>query len=398
LKVSDELPHSLINLLQEIQRSDAQAGAQLFRDIVDHLKQQNLADDTEYLSFAASLLGSQFSHQSEAGGIDSVLRALADTVATAALNSNVAQDQPNVLADAADALGALLPSKAAALHLSNGSAAPAPRASFWQKFNQARSNGDANQTLALLSQAPENLRALEQAAWTFANNGNLGGARQLADRLEPWERNNVMQQAIRSAALAAGSQGDFASARQLAAQITGEESRATLLSDLAIFANGNGKLHLAEQMLGEAASLVVSRNAGTLAFTAQLRVAQAYLRVKPEEAIPLLDRSATQIEQALSAAAQLDGFLPDRHSFEGNELILDQGFLYSSLLEPYAAATAELATVDLAAARVLANRLPLPEARLMTEVFVAAGVLGQKDQTEAASNPREWRLWLDTIN
>ena len=141
---------------------------------------------------------------------------------------------------------------------------------------------------------------------------------------------------------------------------------------------------------------LVNRNAGTSAFVAQLRVAQAYLRVKPRQAIPLLDRSAAQIEQALSAAAQLDGFLPDRHSFEGNELILDQGFLYSSLLEPYATATAELATVDLPAARALANRLPLPEARLMTEVFVAAGVLGQKDQTQAASNPKVSRFWLDT--
>ena len=102
--------------------------------------------------------------------------------------------------------------------------------------------------------------------------------------------------------------------------------------------------------------------------------------------MPLLERSASQIEQALSAAAQLDGFLPDRHSFEGNELILDQGFLYSSLLEPYALATAELAAHDLPAARSLADRLPLPEARLMTEVFVATGVLTPNDPAQAASN------------
>jgi len=116
--------------------------------------------------------------------------------------------------------------------------------------------------------------------------------------------------------------------------------------------------------------------------------------VKPAEASPLLERSASQIEQALSAAAQLDGFLPDRHSFEGSELILNQGFLYNSLLQPYAQATAELATVDLPTARTLADRLPLPEARLMTEVFVAAGVLGEKDQTQASNAP-DIRLPLD---
>lgn len=205
----------------------------------------------------------------------------------------------------------------------------------------------------------------------------------------------MMQLAIRNAALVAGSRSDFSAARGLAAQITDDDARASLLSDLAIFANGHGKPHLAEEMLGEATSLVMNRNASASAFAAQLRVALAYLRVKPALAVPLLERSASQIEQALSAAVQLDGFLPDRHSFEGSELILNQGFLYSSLLEPYAQATAELAALDLPTARALADRLPLPEARLMTEVFVAAGALDKQDQTQAASVPNmAMRLWL----
>jgi len=396
LKESDDLPQSMINLLDQVQRNDPEAGAHLFRDIVDHLRQQNLAEDTESLSFAASLLGSQFTRQSEAGQPDSTLRALAEAVAAAALSSNVMQNEPYVLSDAITALDALVPSKSAGLHSKNSAQTASSQVLFWQKFNEARSSGDGTQTLALLAQAPEDVppRILQQATWEFASSGDLEVARQLADRLEPWQRNSVMQQAIRSAAFAAGSRGDFPKARQLAAQITDEDSRATLLSDLAIFANGIGRSRLADEMLGEATSLVVNRSAGTSAFAAQLRVAQAYLRVKPAQAIPLLDRSASQIEQALSAAAQLDGFLPDRHSFEGSELILDQGFLYDSLLEPYALATAELAGLDLPAARALANRLPLPEARLMTEVYVAAGVLNQEGQTQAASNPTGgMQLW-----
>jgi len=399
LKEADDLPQSMIALLEQVQRSDPQAGAHLLRDIVDHLRHQNLTEDTEALSFAASLLGSQFVRPSGTGEADAELRTLAETIATAALGSNVMQNQAYVLSDAMDALGALVPSKSAALFPANrrNAQVSSDQSSFWQKFNQARASGDASQTLALLSQAPEDLRpqVLQRAAWDFANNGDLERTRHVAASLEPWERNNVVQSAIRSAALAAGSRSDFATARQLTAQITDEESRAMLLSDLAIYANGSGKPRLAEEMLGEAASLVMNRTTGTSAFAAQLRVAQSYLRVKPALAIPLLERSAAQIEVALSAAAQLDGFLPDRHSFEGSELILSQGYLYTSLLEPFALATAELASFDLPAARTLANRLPLPEARLMTEVFVAAGVLGQKDQTQAASNrPPRIELWL----
>jgi hypothetical protein len=398
LKEMDTLPQSMIDLLEQVQRNDPQAGSHLFREIVDHLRGQKLAEDMEALSFAASLLGSQFSRQSEAGKPDDVLRLLAETVATAALSSDVMQNQPYILSNAMIALDALVPSKSAVLHPEERRSAPGSRflPTFWQRFNNARSTGDSNQVLSLVSQAPENDRQqiVQQAAWDFAGNGDLERTRQVVNNLEPWQRNNVMQLAIRSAALAAGNRSDFPAARQFAAQVTDEESRATLLSELATCAQHNGKTRVAEEMLGEAASLVMNRTASTSAFAAQLKVAQAYLHVKPAEAIPLLERSASQIEQALSAAAQLDGFLPDRHSFEGSELILNQGFLYNSLLQPYAQATAELATVDLPTARTLADRLPLPEARLMTEVFVAAGVLGEKDQTQASNAP-DIRLPLD---
>lgn len=399
LKQMDTLPQSMIGLLEQVQRNDPQAGARLFRDIVDHVRGQKLAEKMEALSFAASLLGNQFTHQSETGKPDDTLRSLAEAVATATLSSDVMQNQPYILSNAMTALDALVPAKSAALHAEDRRSVPGPRflSSFWQKFNKARSDGDANQVLSLISQASEDDRqqVVEQAAWDFAGDGDLERTRQVASSLEPWRRSSVMQVAIRSAALASGGRGDFPGARQLAAQVTDEESRATLLSELATYAQRRGRSRLAEEMLGEATSLVMNRMASTSAFAAQLQVAQAYLYVKPEDAIPLLERSANEIEQALSAAAQLDGFLPDRHSFEGSELILNQGFLYNSLLQPYAQATAELATFNLPAARTLADRLPLPEARLMTEVFLAAGVLGEKSRTEAASNASDLRQWRD---
>ena len=400
LKQTVDLPQSMIELLEQVQRYDPQAGAHLLRDIVDHLRGQDLAEDTEALSFAAALLGDQFSRQSEAGKPDETIRSLADAVANAASSSNVMRESPYIMNPAMPALDALVPSKSAQIFpRSARNAPPVPsHGSLLQKFNQARATGNGDQVLALLSQAPEDVRPqmVEQAAWGFASNGDLERTSHILQNLEPWKRNGVMQLAIRCASLAAASKGNFSSARQFAAQITDDETRAMLLSDLALYAFAVDKHRIAEDLLGEATALVMNRGAGTSAFAAQLKVALAYLNVKPAQAIPLLERSASQIEQALSAAAQLEGFLPDRHSFEGSELILDQGFLYSSLLEPYAQATAELATHDLPAARSLADRLPLPEARLMTEVFVAAGVLAKKDQAQAASNTiSEERFFLE---
>jgi hypothetical protein len=395
LKEADDLPPSFIDLLEQVERNNSQAGAQLFRDAVDHIKQQNSADDASVLSFAASLLASQFSRQSENGGApDSTLRALAEIVATSGLSSKYLQNEPyvvsNALSDCWEALDSLLPAKSTALrqNFSPDAATNVPVQNVWQNFNQARSSGDTSKLLAAIAQAPEATRdnMLQQAARGFANDGDLQRTRQLAQGLEPWQRNNILQQAIRNASEAAGRKGDFASARQLAAQVTDENSRATLLSALALSAIATGKPRLAEEMLGEATSLVMNHTAGTSAFAAQLVVAEAYLRVNPAQAIPLLERSARQIEQALSAAAQLDGFLPDSHSFEGGELILNQGFLSQSLLQPYADATADLAALDLAAARTLADRIPLPEARLVTELSVARGVLTEKDQVQTTTN------------
>jgi hypothetical protein len=395
LKEADDLPPSFIDLLEQVERNNPQAGAQLFRDAVDHIKQQTPADDASVLSFAASLLASQFSRQSENGGTpDSTLRALAEIVATSGLSSKYLQDQPyvvsNALSDCWSALDSLLPAKSAALrqNFSPDGVTNVPVQNAWQAFNQARSSGDTSKLLAAIVQAPEATRnnMLQQAARGFASDGDLQRTRQLAQGLEPWQRTNILQQAIHNASEAAGHRGDFASARQLAAQVTDENSRATLLSELALSAIANAKPRMAEEMLGEATSLVINHTAGTSAFAAQLVVAEAYLKVNPAEAVPLLERSARQIEQALSAAAQLDGFLPDSHSFEGGELILNEGFLYQSLLQPYADATADLAALDLAAARTLADRIPLPEARLVTELSVARGVLTEKDQVQTTTN------------
>ena len=413
LEEADDLPPSFIDLLEQVERNDPQAGAQLFRDAVDHIKQATLADDSQ-LSFAASLLASQFSRQSENGGTpDSTLRALAEIVATAGLSSKFLPDQPwivsNALSNSWPALDSLLPAKSAALHqnVSPIAETDVPVQKIWQNFNQARSSGDMGKLLAAIAGAPEGGRdnMLQQAAWGFANNGDLQQTRELAQGLEPWKRNNILQQAIHNASEAAGRKGDFASARQLAAQITDENLRATLLSELALSAVAIGKPRLAEELLGEASSLVINHTAGASAFAAQLVVAEVYFRVTPSEAVPLLERSARQIEQALSAAATLDGFLPDSHCFENGELILNQGFLFQSLLQPYANATADLAALDLATARALADRVPLPEARLMTELSVVRGVLTEKDRVQTTNNagfPKFQRLldqkyqeWLD---
>ncbi len=137
-------------------------------------------------------------------------------------------------------------------------------------------------------------------------------------------------------------------------------------------------------MLEEAGGLLLNRAAGAPAFAAQLQVAQAFAHVKPARAVPLLERSAGQLEQVLAAAVAVDPFLPYPRSFDSGELKLNNSFLCNSLIRPYAEATAELANYDLPAARILADRLSLPEARLLAELLVARNALGDTPPPEPA--------------
>jgi hypothetical protein len=405
LQGEDALSPSLITLLQQVERSDAKSGAQLFRDIVQRVKQADLVGDEQNVSFAASLLATQFARASEDGGAsDDGLRSLAEAILTAASSPQFEQGASYALGGAWPALNQLVPARAAALRPKLAANAPAfsPEQTLWKGFNDAQASGDGDSVVRLIEQAPEDTRATMamRAAWTFANTGDLERTRQLAANLSPWVAGNAIQQAVCRAAVIAGEHGDFAAARQLAAEITDVDNRATLLSEVALQANRIGKRRVAEVILGDATSLLLDHPASSSTFLAQLAVAQAYLHVDLAQGIALLERSASQLEQVLAAAAQLDGFLPDQRSFEGSELVLDRGFLYESLIQPYANATAELATVDLASARTLASRLPLPEARLMTEMIVARGVLEEKDPVQTSNvqvpDPRHI-VWLEDV-
>jgi hypothetical protein len=147
-------------------------------------------------------------------------------------------------------------------------------------------------------------------------------------------------------------------------------------------------------MLDDAGALLANQPPGASAFAAQLQVAQAFVHLKPARALPLLERSASQLDQVLAAAVEVDAFLPYQRSFEAGELILNNGFLFNSLIQPYVQATAELANYDLSTARMLADRLPLPEARLMAELSVARTALGEPPTMARVSMRRGFTVFL----
>jgi hypothetical protein len=388
LQTPGDLPWELINLLAQVAAKDPEAGTQLLHDIVARVRSTDLSSPNGDFNFALNLLNSQASTSNNGTTPEDTLHTLADSIASTALNPQFPDPMLRTLQASLPAFEQFAPSRAPALRqkLAEYFQALTPEQKSWDQFSDAQASGDPNRLLAAVEQSPEDVRSniSQQVAWQFANNGDLPRARQVAESLtDPLQREQVLQQALRQSAWNACNQGDFAAARQLAQQITREEDRATLLAQFAVNAVGARQEAIAQEMLEEASGLLASRTPGAALFAAQLQVAQAFARLKPARAVPLLERSASQLQLVLAAAVEVDAFLPFQRSFEGGELILNTGFLFNSLIEPYVQATAELANYDLPAARILADRLPLPEARLMAELSVARAALG--DSTPAAA-------------
>ena len=380
LQTPGDLPQELINLQIQIAAKDPEAGTQLLHKIVARVRGIGLSDDGNF-NFALSLLNSQANSPTNGAAPDDTLKTLADAVASVALNPEFPSESWPMLQGSISAFEQFAPGRVQAVRqkVEEYSRTLNPNQKVWDQFNEAQAGGDPNQLLAIAEQASDDVRSnmYQQVAWQFANNGDLQRARQIADKLpDPFQREQVLQQAVRQSAASAANQGEFAAARQLAQEITPDEDRATMLAQFASSAALAKQPALAQEMLEEAAGLLVNHAAGAPTFAAQLQVAQAFAHVTPARAVPLLERSAGQLDQVLTAAVAIDAFLPFQHSFDAGELILNNSFLCNSLIRPYAEATAELANYDLPAARILADRLSLPEARLFAELFVARTALG----------------------
>jgi hypothetical protein len=380
LQASGDLPLELINLQSQVAAQDPEAGAQLLHDIVARVRGADFSTGDANYNFALSLLNAQAA-PSNGATPDQSLKTLADAVASGVLNAEFPENELPGLQGSMSGFEQFAPNRVQALRqkVEQFIQAQNPEQRSWDQFNEAQASGDANQLVAAAEQASSDVRSnlYQQVAWQLANNGDLQRARQIADKLtDPFQREQVVQQAVRQSAANASNQSEFATARQLAEQIVSEEDRAILLAQIASDAANGKQEKLAQEMLEEANGLLLNRSASALTFAAQLQVAQVFAHVKPARAVPLLEHSAGQLEQVMAAAVEVDAFLPYQRSFQSGELLLTNSFLCNSLIRPYAAAAAELANSDLAAARILADRLTLPEARLLAELFVARTALG----------------------
>ncbi len=250
-----------------------------------------------------------------------------------------------------------------------------PRVAFNQ-INDLVEQGTSESLLSAATTAPGGMQPglYQQAAMKAIDEGNPDRARQIAnDHLNPAQRNTVIQMA--NAAQLAQKSGDdsIEGVRQTLAQLPSDDERVKMLVQLA---NSTQKDNpkLAIKFLLEAQKFVATRATSYQQFDAQIKVAQAFAPLDPARSFEALEPGINQLNELLSAAALLSGF--ELNIFRDGELPLRDGSRLGNTIAQYADELADLAKYDFDRAQNTADRFQLTEARILTRLAIARGVLG----------------------
>ncbi len=250
-----------------------------------------------------------------------------------------------------------------------------PRAAFNQ-INELIEQGTSESLLTAATTAPGGMQTglYQQAAMMALEEGNPDRAKQIAnDHLNPSQRTTILQMV--NAAQLAQKSGDesIEGVRQMLIQLPSDDERVKLLLQLANSTQkDNPKLAIA--FLNEAQKYVATRATSYQQFDSQIKIAQAFAKLDPSRSFEALEPGINQLNELLPAAALLSGF--ELNIFRDGELPLQDGSRLSNTVNQIAEEIAALAKNDFDRAQITADKFQLTEARILTRLAIARGVLG----------------------
>jgi hypothetical protein len=395
---SQEIPPEVANVLSVLQQKDPAGAARLLGSVVSQLRKQDAVAQNsrgnQGMFLALNLLNMAAAAVQEKGKNSNpypsnLVRQLADTVVADVTSQNFPSYMYQNVESSLSMLEVVAPEQAAAVRerLTQFQDTLDPGTLAWHVFNRTQQTGSTEQLMAVAAQAPPSMQLsmYQQLAWKLAGEGNYVGARQLVEEKvsDPAQRSQMQQVLLRQAALAAGSQENMDLARRLAEQVNPPLERATALIQVAQSCARDDCGKPALEILDEAHAFINEAPQNASRLNAQIQLAQAYARLDPGKSTRLLEPVSEQINRLLSAYALLEGFEQCSQSFEGGELLLN-GYLVNTLITQYTSAISFLVSEDFEGAQELADRLQLPEARLMAELQIARAALGVESSGTAA--------------
>lgn len=411
----------IVELIARLRLADPELAAQLAKDVVAKLMNEDLIKSQEAANLAVNLLriahAAVLRNQRSLGVAppqkleapllsDQEYKDLFEKVLGAALaykvqpgtqysaEWNAAQNMLSGLYAMKEDLKLFAPERAviAEKKITELSSASDPRSAVWQRTQQLLNTGSVDAALEEVSKAPREARdqLYQMIAQKAASTGDLARARQIVKDgiLNPQQQlqalANIEQQVIQMDA----AQGRIEAALRGVANLRTSRERAMMLTQIANQIGPGQKraqaLNLLEQarsMLGTSARVENQEQMGAL-----LEIARAFSRYDSKRAFEIVEPLLDQFNELSAAALVLNGFGLD--SYQDGELQMQNGNSVSNVANQVVQALGTLTPANFDRAKAGADRLERQEVRIGAYLAIAQQAMGVDENRRSAGRGR----------
>jgi hypothetical protein len=376
---------NVISFLPQLYQKDQKAGQELFQDIVARIKNENMNRNPELANNAWNLLNTFQPPQAD----EDTYRDLLTTVLSHVLGGSrqtqsgmsMAQNFYHQLDRIAPLVEKYAPSRTAELRDWSQAVERTldPQVKMYQELNKISQNGTVDEMVALASKYPPEFRNLlyQNAAWKAVTAGDVARAKEIAEMIpDPAQRRQVLDQLDNQTARAAEGNNKIIEARRVVDKATNINQKVNIILQTAnaVAAEGNKKGAL--DLLNEAKTILASSPQSAAQLNGRLRLAQAYLKLDPDQSFSILQPLIVKLNELVAAAAVLDGI--DFQYLKDGEWVMPGVNNLGNVINSLGQTLAALGQTDFDRARTLADQIERPEMRLLMEIDLAQITLGGK--------------------
>jgi hypothetical protein len=391
---------SLLDIINRLRTTDAEAAAKLTRQVVTKLQGEKLLRDQEATNLALNLLRvaartpvrrgrnppmkTETALLSEQEYRDLFEKVLAEglsypppPVSGYSPERDAAQNILNTLksmsAETAGMSAASLEAIDKKLSEFN-TGINAPNA-LWQKYSATINSGSIDAGLEAVAQAPPEMRDqfYQQLAQKAMGAGDFDRARQiLKDHISNTSQlqqllSNLDQHAIQVQA----SKGKIEEALRIVSTLRTARERAVILAQIVTQIGPGQKREAALTLLEQVRSILApsARVENQEQMNALLELARAFSRYDSKRAFEIVEPILEQFNEMSAAALVLDGF--GQQYYEDGELVMQNGNSVANVATQLTAALGTLALVNFDRAKAGAERIGRPEVRLTAYLAIA---------------------------
>lgn len=376
--------HAVVHLLAQIDAKDHSSAQSLHREIVDQLKNEDLAKIPDAANAAWSLVTSYQPPQAREDTYRELLEILSASVLSVtprdSANISMAQNYYNQLRSIMPQLQKYAPGRVPALRhwLQGVQRTQSPGTRMYQEVHELIRKGTVDDILALAGKyAPEfHTQIYQQAASKAMSSGDPNRARQIISNLvtDPSQRRQMLHQLDNQLLWNTINENKIAEARRMLSRIKSVEQRVNPLLSMAMNVSHRGDKKQALELLAEVRASLDSLPQDSSKLNLQLQLAQNYSSLDPEQSVALMESIIAQVNRFVEAGVVLDGF-EHRYLKEGEWMKGGYSTL-CGLINNLEHHLGQLARRDPSGARDLSNQLERLEIRLMAQLVIAQSVLG----------------------